>query len=231
MMTSHPLRVIALAAGLAAGTALGGLPAWAATPVATTAPQPAVQAPAAGPSATNAGASAAVAKLDDGLLSVMKNADKLGYDGRFAALQPIVASSFDVPTMTRIAVGSAWTSFSSDQQAALTDAFRRFITATYARRFDGYAGERFDLKGEHPSGVGVLVSTELVRPSDGPVALNYLVRQTDGQWRVVDVFLTGTISELATRRSEFASVLARNGYEGLKTLLESKAMQMASAAP
>jgi len=226
-MICHPFRTIALAAGLAVAGLSAGLPAIAAAQTLAAGQQPPASAPATvgGPSA-----SATVAKLDDGLLSVMKNADKLGYEGRFATLAPIVASSFDVPTMTRIAVGSAWSSLSSEQQASLTDAFRRFITATYAHRFDGYSGERFDLKGERPSGTGVLVSTELVRPSDQPVALNYLVRQTDGQWKVVDIFLTGTISELATRRSEFSSVLARNGYEGLKNLLEAKAMQLASAA-
>jgi phospholipid transport system substrate-binding protein len=171
-----------------------------------------------------------VSTLDRSLLSVMKNADKLGYDGRYAALEPIVAQTFDLPFMTRVAVGSTWNSLTSEQQLGLTDAFRRFITATYAHRFDGYSGERFDTKGEQPGSGGVVVATELVRPNDGPVALNYLTRQINGDWRVVDVFLTGTISELAQRRSEFASVLRRDGYDGLKALLESKVVQLASAA-
>ena len=65
--------------------------------------------------------------------------------------------------------------------------------------------------------------TELTRPQDTPVALNYVMRDNGtGSQQVVDVFLTGTISELATRRSEFGAVLQRDGFNGLLAMLEKK---------
>jgi phospholipid transport system substrate-binding protein len=171
-----------------------------------------------------------VTNLSQSLLDTMQNAQKLGYKGRYAKLEPVVRQAFDVPYMTRIAVGSGWSSLSADQQAALSDAFAKFITATYARRFDGYSGEKFTTNGTRPVGDGVLVETQLIKADGEPIALNYVTKQADGRWQVVDVFLTGTISELATRRSEFSSVFRRAGYEGLLTSLQQKVAQIESDA-
>jgi phospholipid transport system substrate-binding protein len=172
-----------------------------------------------------------VSGLNGNLLAVMQNAQKLGYKGRYAALEPVVRQVFDVPYMTRIAVGSGWSTLSADEQAQLTDAFRKFITATYARRFDGYSGEKFVTDGARPVGDATLVATRLIKSDGEPVALNYLTREDQqhaGHWQVVDIYLTGTISEMATRRSEFASVFRRSGYDGLLRVLQQKVAQIES---
>jgi phospholipid transport system substrate-binding protein len=60
------------------------------------------------------------------------------------------------------------------------------------------------------------VETTLTPKGAEPVVLNYLMRNTAGDgWRIVDIFLTGTISELATRRSEFTAILKSDGADGL----------------
>ena len=60
--------------------------------------------------------------------------------------------------------------------------------------------------------------TKLLQSNGEPITLNYLMRDSGGSWKVVDVYLTGTISELATRRSEFAALLKSGGPN---TLIES----------
>ena len=183
----------------------------------------------AAPAVSAADPSTVVSSLNGNLLAVMQNAQKLGYKGRYAALEPVVRQVFDVPYMTRIAVGSGWSTLSAEQQTQLTDAFRKFITATYARRFDGYSGEKFVTDGAKPVGDSTLVATRLIKSDGEPVVLNYLTRQNDsqsGHWQVVDIYLTGTISEMATRRSEFASVFRRSGYDGLLEVLQQKVSQI-----
>ena len=185
----------------------------------------------AAPAVSSADPSMVVTSLNGNLLAVMQNAQKLGYKGRYAALEPVVRQVFDVPYMTRIAVGSGWSTLSTEQQAQLTDAFGKFITATYARRFDGYSGEKFVTDGARPQGDQTLVATRLIKSDGEPVVLNYLTRQDqgqDGHWQVVDVYLTGTISEMATRRSEFASLFRRSGYDGLLQILQQKVSQIES---
>jgi phospholipid transport system substrate-binding protein len=69
----------------------------------------------------------------------------------------------------------------------------------------------------------MLVKTRIVRTEEAPVALDYRLRQGEGgEWRIVDVFLNGTVSELAMRRAEYSAVLKRDGYDGLIAALEEK---------
>ncbi|HLY58967.1 MAG TPA: ABC transporter substrate-binding protein [Stellaceae bacterium] len=167
-----------------------------------------------------------VKHLDGTLLDVMQNAKQLGYKGRYAKIEPLVRRDFNVRMMTQIAVGSGWSGLTPAQQDALTEAFGRFIAATYAERFDGYSGERFVETGARPFGSGQLVETKLVKSDGSPVDLSYVTRQSDGNWQVVDIFMTGTISELATRRSEFSAVFRRAGYDGLLQSLNDKVAQI-----
>ena len=164
-----------------------------------------------------AGPAAVVDGLHAALIEVMRDARRLGLRGRFDRLRPVMEAAYDLPAMARIAVGPAWSGIAPAQQAALAAAFAEWSVATYANRFDGFSGESFTTLGETPQSNGDrLVRTTLNRASGGPVALNYLLRPSaGGAWRIVDVYLTGTISELASRRSEFGALLRDGGAERL----------------
>ena len=53
--------------------------------------------------------------------------------------------------------------------------------ATYASRFDGYSGERFEVDpAVETRAAGSVVHTRIVQSNGEPVALNYLMRESDG---------------------------------------------------
>lgn len=165
------------------------------------------------------------------LLQAMQNAQRLGYAGRSNLLAPKLYAVFHMPVMARIAVGSHWRSLSPEQQAQLVDAFARMTVATYANRFDGWSGETFEMRGEEPvREKTVLVKTALIRPSDEPVEINYLMREFSDGWRVIDVYLKQAYSELATRRSEYSSIISRNGFDALIRDMEAKIAEYAQKA-
>lgn len=152
----------------------------------------------------------------DALLTVMKQAKELGVRGRYEELAPVIHRTFDLAAMTRIAVGPDWNAIPPDQQAALIDSFSRMTNATYANRFDGYSGERFEVEPTSEArNTGRIVHTRLIQSAGEPIALNYLMRGAGDNWKVVDVYLSGTISELATRRSEFGAILKSGGPSAL----------------
>ncbi|HXU66869.1 MAG TPA: ABC transporter substrate-binding protein [Casimicrobiaceae bacterium] len=168
----------------------------------------------------------------DALLDVMKRTKALGIKGRYDRLAPVIEQTFDLPAMTRIAVGPRWTSIPKDQQAALVDAFSRMTIATYASRFDGFSGERFEVDSNVDArGSGSVVHTRIVPPKGEPVTLNYLMRRSGDRWKIVDVYLTGTISELATRRSEFNSILDAGGPQALIGSLRQQTERVLRPAP
>ena len=183
----------------------------------------------AGAATDSSSAAAAVTSFCDALLGVMKEGQSLGFKGRYDRLNPTVRSVFDLPLMTRLMVGPQWTSLTPAQQQQLVAAFSDFSAATYASRFDDYSGEQFQVDPKPtPSSGGVIVHTKLLKSDGDPVDIDYLLRESAGAWRIVDVYLSGTVSELATRRSEFSSVLRRGGPEALLDVLQQKTAELRS---
>jgi phospholipid transport system substrate-binding protein len=158
----------------------------------------------------------------DTLLTTMKDGRTLGQSGRYARLAPVIDKLFDVPSMARLAVGPSWATLSPTQQQQVTDAFGHYISATYADRFDSYSGEQLLVTGEQPYGAEVIVKTRIVKSKGEAVSLNYRMRENGGGWQIADVFLDGSISQLATQRSEFHSILQREGVDGLIMALNRK---------
>lgn len=160
----------------------------------------------------------------DRLSATMKEGPTLGFAGRRDQLQGVIKNAFDLPRMTRLAVGPRWRSLSSQEQSELVNAFGAYSAATYATRFTHDNGEAFEVSPNvTQTGEGAIVHTKLVRPGEDPVQLDYLMRPDGDGWRIEDVYLSGTISELATRRSEFTSVLDRGGPQALVEALRRKA--------
>ena len=176
-------------------------------------------------------AGAVVAGFYDTLLATMKDGPALKFAGRVERLSPAITKAFDLATMTRIAAGAQWAAIKPEEQKQLIESFSRFSIASYAANFDSWSGERFEVVKESPapgSGGGMIVETRLVPKAGEPVLLNYLLRPGAGGLHIIDVFVNGTISELAARRSEFASVLSRDGAKGLHEMLENRFKALAA---
>jgi len=121
-------------------------------------------------------------------------------------------------------------SLSAEDQRELVAAFSDFSVATYANQFDDFSGERFEVdpKAAPAPGNDVIVKTKLIQSNGEPVQLDYLLRQEQAEWRIIDVFLSGTISQLAARRSEFSGILREQGARGLIAVLRQKTKALAS---
>ncbi len=138
-------------------------------------------------------------------------------------MAPVLAEAFDFPTMTRLSVGPAFNSASGAQQAAIRQAFEKFLGAFYANRIDGYSSEKFVVEPvvENRGGQRV-VKTTLVRPGGGSTRIDYLMNGS----RVIDIYLDGSISEVASRRGEFSSIMASGGADALVKALREKTAQL-----
>ncbi len=174
-------------------------------------------------------ASAAVERLHDTLTTAMKQAESLGYQGRFDLIAPAVASAIDQTFMAQKSIGRHWKKLSEEEQQRWLKSFGDLTVANYAGRFKGYSGERFTLDGEQDAPRDTkLVKTTLVLPNDDDVTLNYRLHETEGGWRIIDVYMNGTVSELSLRRSEYSSTVKREGFEKLITAVEEKLKDFAA---
>jgi len=180
-------------------------------------------APLAAPAMTAAEKPASVVHhFHTALLSVMKHANQLGYQGRYSALDSTVRNAYDFPLVARLSIGHSWRNLSADQRRQFIGVFSRLVIATYASRFDGYSGETFKYVSEQAlSHKRIVIHTLLSRPDDDAVQLDYVLRQSHGQWRVINVIADG-VSDLALKRADYTTELKRNGFGALVNRLKEK---------
>jgi phospholipid transport system substrate-binding protein len=171
---------------------------------------------------------AVVQGLCDALVSSMKQGPALGFAGRRQLLEPEIRLALNLPLMTRIVMGPPWRTFAPEQQKQLVDAFSDYSIATYANQFSGFSGEKFivDPATMTAANGDVIVHTKLVTKDPEPVRLDYLMRANEGVWKVIDVYLSGTISQMAARRSEYSTVLRQGGPAALVELLRKKTTEL-----
>jgi phospholipid transport system substrate-binding protein len=171
----------------------------------------------------------AIDALHATLFEVMKNAAALGYEGRAAKLAPVIPRYFDVAFMAEKSVGPYWKRATEADRQRYLDAFLRFMVANYAGQFDKWDGQTFETLGEEPARMDTrIVRTKLIDPTDENVELNYRMHQTPEGWKIIDVYLDGTVSELALRRSEFSGIVKRENFDALIAALDAKVAKLAS---
>lgn len=161
-------------------------------------------------------AAASVQAIENNLIQAMKAGGSAGMAGRSRIIAPAIDRNFDIPLMTRLSVGPQWTQIPANEQVQLVSAFRAYTIAQYAKNFDSFGGERFVMVPQvETRGADKLVRTNLVSPGGSTESLNYRLRQSGGQWKVIDVYYRNAISQLATRRADFERVLKTGGAPAL----------------
>ncbi|HEY1432417.1 MAG TPA: ABC transporter substrate-binding protein [Stellaceae bacterium] len=170
---------------------------------------------------------APVEQLHTGLIEIMKAGKTAPFRQRYEKIAPVIGRTFDLDVIVRQVVGPRWAALPPDQQAAVGDAFRRYTIASYVSNFDDYSGERFEvLPGVAAVGNDRVVKTQIVTASGQAHVLAYVMRQTAGGWRIVDVLAEGSVSRVAAQRSEIRSVLSDGGGSGLLVSLHRKTAEL-----
>jgi phospholipid transport system substrate-binding protein len=156
------------------------------------------------------------------LIDVMKNGKKLGYSGRYDRLKDPVSNSHDLGKIARIVVGKEWEKLTEPQQQQLVDVFSRLSIASYAHNFKDYDGESFtfDTEEETTRG-GVVIHSHMDIPNDKPVKFDYMLKEKGDSWRIINIIANG-VSDLALKRSEYTTILQREGFDALIAKINEK---------
>jgi len=178
-----------------------------------------------------ASAAPVIEKFHAVLIETMKNANALGLEGRKEKLAPVLDATYDFPAMAQRSIATGWPKLDQSQRERFIAAFRGLTLRTYATRFDGYANERFETTGEESSVAQTVIVRTVLHTEAEDIHLDYRLRSTPAGWRVIDVYLSGTVSELALRRAEYTSVLEREGFDALLSALERKVADSPGVPP
>ena len=134
-----------------------------------------------------------------------------------------LAPNFDFARMTALAVGRNWGSASAEQQKQLTDQFRTLLVRTYSGALAGYRDNTMDYKPlrMNAGDSEVIVRTEVRRPGQVPVQIDYNLANTPEGWKAYDVAVAG-VSLVTNYRGEFNDMVKGSGIDGLIKALDTK---------
>jgi phospholipid transport system substrate-binding protein len=174
---------------------------------------------------------APIEQLDSGLLQVMKAGKAAPFQQRYDVLAPLVTRAIDLDAILEGGVGPVWASLSPADQAALKTAFQRYSIATYVANFDEFGGEKFEL---YPPAAGgdSIVKVKIVpgKSEDETHVLGYVMRQTVGMWKAIDVTADSSISQVVAQQEEIRALVKAGGPSGLFVRLQQKTAELSGGA-
>jgi len=163
-----------------------------------------------------------VNSLHSSLLKGMQGGDKLGFQGRFKLLAPIVERSLDLDFIAKTILGKLWTKLNREQQQIFISHFHKLSISTYAGWFKEYNGEHFKYIDQKTMPRNyVLVRSQLIQSNGDTVSFDYLLRQDKKDWRIINILADG-VSDLALKRVEYRSVLGKKGFKVFIDILKKK---------
>ncbi len=136
----------------------------------------------------------------------------------------------DMPLVARLVLGRYWRQISREQQNEYVELFREFATASLASQFDSFNAASYEITGAQVVDDRDVVVTTRVADAASPevYTVEWRLRETDGTYKLIDVIGEG-ISLVITQRDEFASVINRQGFDGLLDLLRERVAELDAA--
>jgi len=154
-------------------------------------------------------------------------ADKELQAGNPAKVKQLIESKllphFDTTRMTALAMGKNWRAATPEQQKQLTEEFQTLLIRTYSNALTNYRDNTMNYKPlrMNPSDTEVIVRTEVTRPGQAPVQIDYSMEKTPEGWKAYDVVVAG-VSLVTNYRDEFNDAIKTSGIDGLIKSLSEK---------
>lgn len=141
-----------------------------------------------------------------------------------------VAKRFDFAEMAKRALGKAWDDRTSAEQEKFVDLFKEVLKDTYVERLRSCCGGNYKVVFDKVivRGDKAMVNSQITQ-GQREVSAAYKMYHEGNEWFVYDVVIEG-VSLVSNYRSQFLSVINKEGYEELvqrleKRIAESKASE------
>ena len=157
-------------------------------------------------------------ELHEGLIKVSKKEMD-----DYKKFMPIINNTYDIQKMLNMILGSAWKNSNMDEKKKISLAFAEYITKNYLKRFIKINDVKFKIEEKKSiKNKFVMIKTTLIPNNNDAVSINYLLSNKNGKWKIFDVLLAGSVSEIATKKSEFSSFLKDGKTNNLIDALNKK---------
>ena len=164
------------------------------------------------------GAKAFIQKLSDEALEIWRD-PTITFKEREQKFRDILQRDFAIDFLARLVLGRHLRTATPEQLKEYFKLFPVYIVDKFARRLGDYNNQQIVVGNTAPAGRrDIFVRTTLVRPGGEPIAADWRVRKMKDGFKIIDVKVEG-ISMAITQRDEFASIIAKDGFDGLLKVL------------
>lgn len=178
--------------------------------------------------AATGGDPAALVKSTVGQVIAVLQDKQMARDSRQRKVIEIVAGRFDFADMARSSLGYNWKKLSPAQQQQFVPLFTAFMEDAYLNKIDSYSGQPVQFAGQTAIADESTEVKTVVQPaesSDPPIRINYLLKQSGGDWKVYDVTVDD-ISITANYRNQFSRMIEQQGFDGLMSAMREKQQEL-----
>jgi phospholipid transport system substrate-binding protein len=131
-------------------------------------------------------------------------------DQKVTYFRQMLRQDFDLTDISRFVLGPYWRIATKAQRREFCSLFEEHLVRFYGQRFAQYGGEALRVNGSRSDPAGVIVTSQIIRPQGPPIAVDWRLVVSDGRYKISDVSIDG-VSMALTQRSEFATIVQRNG--------------------
>jgi phospholipid transport system substrate-binding protein len=162
-----------------------------------------------------------VKQLADQVLVVLKD-KSLSSDAKRGRIETLVYASVDFDTLSKLVLARNVPRFSPDELGRFQQEFKRHLSVTYGKSVDSYKNETVSIVGDREEARGDwTVRTKIDRGGADDIAVDYRMRQTKGEWKIIDFIVEG-VSLVSNFRSQFQEILSAKTPGQLIDLIHEK---------
>ena len=147
--------------------------------------------------------------------SLIKISDKTINSDNLAMIDDVVKNSYDLEKMGKIIIGIDWKQMDTKTQKEFINVFKRFISVNYFRRFNKINELNFENQTVTDIENKFKLARVILTADNEKFKIDYLLGLKNEKWKIFDVLLDGSISEVATKKSDFKKIIKEEGVSGL----------------
>ena len=134
----------------------------------------------------------------------------------------LIKETYYTEEMLNMIIGDSWKNVDNQTKKKMIDVFEEYIAKNYIKRFSKIKYPQFSNLEEKKVGKYKMIKSNLILSKDEKVSINYLLSLKNEKWKIFDVLLAGSVSEIATKKSEFKSFIKDGDINPLIEALSKK---------
>ncbi len=151
------------------------------------------------------------------VMQVLKEPDVKSTDERqkiVGQLQKIIDPIFDFEEMAKRSLGPHWRSLTPEQRSEFVPLFKEFLDKAYLGRIASDKDEKVFFARETVGKDYAEVDTQVASANGDQIPIVYMLKFTDGDWKVYDVIIDN-VSIVNNYRDQFDRVISQSSYKEL----------------